>query len=239
MLQSATTLLNQNILAVKSGLIQSAFKETICHNISNRGENKDIRARKFVVYQEEAEEEHCDETSDISTLTFLNFVIASLSITASLLSNTNSNANSNNDNNNNNNLNDNNVNIGSNNNNANSENMLTFQPMVGRRRRRRCLYKNNNSICLSPDIKPWLLKVAFDALELFAQIETCNRSLRFTNSTLAVVNDRHCLKQIICQQLNRLKNVKNPEHHFVATHLISGALKISIGIDKYSIFNCA
>ena len=59
--------------------------------------------------------------------------MASISIAANLLSNTNSNSNNNNNNNNNNNKNDNNINIGNNNNNVNSQNVLMFNPMIGRR----------------------------------------------------------------------------------------------------------
>jgi len=73
-------------------------------------------------------------TGSVSTLTFLNFVIGSLSLAASLVSNVNSNSNNNNNNNNDNNNNDNNINIGNSNNNVNSQNQLMLLPMVGRKR---------------------------------------------------------------------------------------------------------
>jgi hypothetical protein len=62
----------------------------------------------------------------------LNFVIGSLSLAASLVSNTNSNSNNNNNNNNDNNNNDNNINIGNSNNNVNSQNQVMLLPMTGR-----------------------------------------------------------------------------------------------------------
>ena len=80
----------------------------------------------------------------ITALTFLNFVMSSISIAVNLLSNTNSNSNNNNNNNNNNNKNDNNVNIGNSNNNVNSQNVVMFNPMMGRRSA--ALY---NGICYS------------------------------------------------------------------------------------------
>ena len=61
------------------------------HDVYQLTPKQSIIARKFVVYEEV--EEECDETSGISTLTFLNFVLASLSIAASVSSNTNTNAN--------------------------------------------------------------------------------------------------------------------------------------------------
>ena len=91
--------------------------------------------RQFVVMREdETQSDFSDDCgTGLSTLTFMNFVMASISIATNLLSNTNSNSNNNNNNDNNLNKNDNNVNIGSNNNNVNSQNVLMFNPMIGRR----------------------------------------------------------------------------------------------------------
>ncbi len=67
--------------------------------------------RQFVVMQEDESQSDFSEDCQqgLSTLAFLNFVMASISIAANLLSNTNSNSNNNNNNDNNNNKNDNNV----------------------------------------------------------------------------------------------------------------------------------
>ena len=68
--------------------------------------------RQFVVMREDESQSDLSEdcqNGGVSALTFLNFVMASISIAANLLSNSNSNSNNNNNNNNNNNKNDNNV----------------------------------------------------------------------------------------------------------------------------------
>merc|ERR1711953_1158688 len=98
--------------------------------------------RQFVVMQEDASQSDFSDDCDtgLSTLTFMNFVMASISIAANLLSNSNSNSNNNNNNNNNNNKNDNNINIGNNNNNVNSQNVIMFMPPVGKKRRRRSIF---------------------------------------------------------------------------------------------------
>ena len=60
--------------------------------------------RQFVVMQEDESQSDYSEdcqSGGISTLSFLNFVMASISIAASVLSNSNSNSNNNNNNNNN------------------------------------------------------------------------------------------------------------------------------------------
>ena len=57
------------------------------NNLHNFSYKQITSARKFVVYDEEAAEDDCQEASEISTLTFLNFVVSSMSIAASLLSN--------------------------------------------------------------------------------------------------------------------------------------------------------
>lgn len=61
--------------------------------------------RQFVVMKEdESQGDYSDDCENgISTLTFLNFIMASISIATNLLSNTNSNSNNNNNNDNNNN----------------------------------------------------------------------------------------------------------------------------------------
>ena len=72
--------------------------------------------------------------SPVQVFPFLNFVISTISIAASLVSNSNSNNNNNNNNDNNQNSNDNNINVQANNNNVDNENMLTFTPMNGRKK---------------------------------------------------------------------------------------------------------
>ena len=103
--------------------------------------------RQFVVYERAPPDEGLPildsdsscinkSKSTISLFPFLNFVISTLSIASSLISNSNSNNNNNNNNNNDNNNNDNNINIQSNNQNVDNQNTLTFMPMNGRRRKR-------------------------------------------------------------------------------------------------------
>ena len=194
-------------------------------------------SRKFVVFEEE-EEQDCDEASNISTLTFLNFVIASLSAAASLSSNTNSNANANNDNNNNNNLNDNNVNIGSNNNNVNSENMLTFQPMVGKRKRR---YNGEryNLFCQKDSETNWISKTAFNALEFFARLETCKRKRsRLLYDAGGDTKYKLCIQQVISEEINRLQLIEIKVQRELSTQLNCRALKISLSSKDYKNFDC-
>ena len=117
--------------------------------------------RKFMVFQEESTTIFdCDTEpkSDISTLTFLNFLLA----TASIVANVNSNSNNNNNNNNNNN--DLNVNVASSNNNVKNENTVTFRPATGRRKKR--------SLC---DTRWQLAKPYIDALEVFLNVRDCQR----------------------------------------------------------------
>ena len=192
--------------------------------------------RKFVVYEEI--EDDCEESSSISTLTFLNFVLASLSIAASVSSNTNSNANANNDNNNNNNLNDNNVNIGNNNNNINSENMLTFQPMVGKRRRR-YLYQELDSICTFQNYPSWKLEAAYHAFELFAKLESCKKLTR-KNEYMKRASDDHkiCVQQNILQEKNRIRLIEIKDQKDFASTLFCGTLNLLFSVDDHHNFQC-
>ena len=223
---------------MKSEIHHVTFNATF-NPIHDAGYNvKGRKDRKFVVFQEEEEDADCDETSNISTLTFLNFVLASLSIAASVSSNTNSNANANNDNNNNNNLNDNNVNIGNNNNNVNSQNMLTFQPMVGKRKRRR--YDSDYSLlCKYNSEQAWLSKAAFDALEFFARLETCRKaSFGGLYNSKSKSNNKVCIKEIVCEEVNRLKDIDIQQRRSAATQLLTGALRISLNVTDNTIYDC-
>ena len=186
-------------------------------------------ARKFVVFEEEdGQEENCSEASNISTLTFLNFVLASISVAASVSSNTNSNANSNNDNNNNNNLNNNNINLGNNNNNINSENMLTFQPMVGKRKRR---YVGEKFDLLEKyDGEPkWIYKIVVDALELFAGLQSCNkRNYGLLVNEQRTKNIKLCIERIMSEENRRLERITIEEHMKFARKLTCEAFHISL-----------
>ena len=103
------------------------------------------QGRQFVVYEKAPKDQFADLTDDrsdcrsnkspVQVFPFLNFVISTISIAASLVSNSNSNNNNNNNNDNNQNSNDNNINVQANNNNVDNENMLTFTPMNGRKKR--------------------------------------------------------------------------------------------------------
>ena len=86
---------------------------------------------KFMMKVED-EETDCNESGGLSAFTFLNFMLAAVSLGANVVDNINSNQNNNNDNSNNDNSN--NINIGSNNNNANNMNTVGILP-GGRKRR--------------------------------------------------------------------------------------------------------
>ena len=112
-----------------------------------------------MVFQEESTNIFdCDlePKPDISTLTFLNFLLA----TASIVANVNSNSNNNNNNNN-----DLNVNVAISNNNVKNENTVTFRPATGRRKKR--------SLCDPPSWQ--LAKPYIDALEVFLNVRDCRR----------------------------------------------------------------
>ena len=206
------------------------------HDVYQLTPKQSIIARKFVVYEEV--EEECDETSGISTLTFLNFVLASLSIAASVSSNTNSNANANNANNNNNNLNDNNVNIGNNNNNVNSENMLTFQPMVGKRRRR-YLKQDLDPICAFQNYPDWASNTAFFAFEFFARLESCKK---LEHQKGLIYRTKHeytfCVKQNILHEANRIRLIENNEEKELASHLFCGTIRQLLPTKRYKTPSC-
>ena len=213
------------------------FNQTTTSDINNARENK-ITARKFVVFEEE-EEGDCDESSSISTLTFLNFVLSSLSIAASASSNTNSNANANNDNNNNNNLNDNNLNVGNNNNNVNSENKLTFQPMVGKRKRR-YLGQSDILLCRYDKENSWMSKTVFEAFDFFARLETCKKTnLKKVNSNKNRKKFQKCLVQTVSEEKERLQNIKLGEKKVLSYRLICGALKTSLDVNNYNDLDCS
>ena len=95
-------------------VMTSLFIETLppqtddfVHHVIKRGlfdlSIKSNTGRQFVVMKEDESQSDFSEDcgSGPSTLAFMNFVMASISITANLLSNTNSNSNNNNNNNNN------------------------------------------------------------------------------------------------------------------------------------------
>ena len=213
------------------------FNQTTTSDINISRKNK-VTARKFVVFEEE-EEEDCDESSSISTLTFLNFVLSSLSIAASAASNTNSNANANNDNNNNNNLNDNNLNVGNNNNNVNSENKLTFQPMVGKRKRR-YLGQQDIQLCRYDKENSWIPKTVFEAFDFFARIETCKKT-----TLKKVINNKNrnkfqkCIVRTVSEEKERLQNIKLKEKKVLTYRLICGALKTSLDVNNYNDLDCS
>ena len=214
------------------------FNQPTTTDINNAREIK-ITARKFVVFEEEEEEEDCDESSGISTLTFMNFVLSSLSIAASASSNTNSNANANNDNNNNNNLNDNNVNVGNNNNNVNSENELTFQPMVGKRKRR-YLGHNDTMSCSYDKENSWISKTVFEALDFFARIETCKKTyLKKVNSNQNMKKYQKCIVRTVSEEKERLQNIKIEKNKVLSYRLICGALKTSLDVNNSNGLDCS
>ena len=199
--------------------------------------------RKYVVFKEEENESpdntHCnDHPGSVSAFTLLNFIISSLSIAVTAVSNTNSNINNNNNNNNDNNNNDNNVNIGNTNNNANNQNMLTFLPMMGKRKKRseedsagskndvHIYYDYMNNEILEQLCKDRLsdqgelARIAIQTLDLFRHLEHCK--------TEAAKSD-DCQGRIFCGELNQLEK-RSPWSRFLLKHLFKGAGQIS-GLD--------
>ena len=104
---------------------------------------KRVKRRGFVVYQKpeskkKNREMYCPpRSSGVGAFAFMNFMMGTISIAASLMNNINSNNNNNNNNDNNNNNNAANINIGNNNNNGNNVNMVSFSPEMGRKRKRK------------------------------------------------------------------------------------------------------
>ena len=176
--------------------------------------------RQFVVMQEDASQSDFSDDCDtgLSTLTFMNFVMASISIAANLLSNTNSNSNNNNNNDNNLNKNDNNVNIGNNNNNVNSQNVLMFNPMIGRRSTyaRRVLKEVVLESCTNHQV-PWLKKSAFHSIDFFVRLQNCAKG-----------KDKiYCQRQEVEKERKNLKLIHNSEEKYVTEHLLLGTAKIA------------
>ena len=195
--------------------------------------------RKFVVFDEEDKKggKDCDGAGSVSTLTFLNFVIGSLSLAASVVSNTNSNSNNNNNNNNDNNNNDNNINIGNSNNNVNSQNQLMFLPMVGRsikptRKSRSVFWTKRRQLCREHrQGKSWLAKCAIRAIEFFVRLESCRLNKK---ARKLLVED--CLKSEICQEQKFLSNISDVSELLVLSHLTEGTAKI-VGVEFEEV-NC-
>ena len=189
-------------------------------------------ARKFVVYDEDSGSggKDCDGAGQISSLTFLNFVIGSLSLAASLVSNENSNRNNNNNNNNDNNNNDNNVNIGNSNNNVNSQNQLMFLPMVGRsyssarRQTRSVFWENREQLCdRHQQGTNWLSRCAIRSTEFFVRLESCQRQRRRDEQQLV----DNCRRREVCDEKTFLSTVNDASESLVLDHLARGAAKIS------------
>ena len=187
--------------------------------------------RKFVVFDEEKKGgKECDSSGSVSTLTFLNFVIGSMSLAASLVSNVNSNSNNNNNNNNDNNNNDNNINIGNSNNNVNSQNKLTFLPMVGRRaidrKIRSIFWSKREELCREHrQGKSWLAKCAIRTIELFVRLESCRKN-NFDDLKSAEI----CQKSEVCEEKKVLSNLSDPSELLVLSHLVEGTVKI-VGLE--------
>ena len=177
--------------------------------------------RQFVVMQEDASQSDFSDDCDtgISTLTFMNFVMASISIAANLLSNTNSNSNNNNNNDNNLNKNDNNVNVGNNNNNVNSQNVLMFNPMIGRRSTyaRRVLKESVLESCTNHQI-PWLKKSALHSIDFFVRLQNCAKS---------VDGKINCQRKAVENEKEKLKLIHNSVEKYVTEHLLLGTAKIA------------
>ncbi len=171
-------------------------------------------------------------TGSVSTLTFLNFVIGSLSLAASLVSNVNSNSNNNNNNNNDNNNNDNNINIGNSNNNVNSQNQLMLLPMVGRKRStkssrksRSIFWTRRHEICQAhQEGKSWLAKSAIRALEFFVRLESC----RLNKKDRQTIDN--CLNSEVCEEKKFLSNISDLSELLLLSHLTEGTVKIVVGV---------
>merc|ERR1712226_1066585 len=114
--------------------------------------------------EDESQSDNDDCGGGMSTLSFLNFAMASISIAANLLSNSNSNSNNNNNN-------------GNNNNNVNSQNVIMFMPPIGKkRRRRRSIFANTQKFCETDDpISNWMKQLVIQSLDFFLRLENCSK----------------------------------------------------------------
>jgi hypothetical protein len=152
--------------------------------------------------------------------------MASISIAANLLSNTNSNSNNNNNNNNDNNKNDNNINIGSSNNNVNNQNVLMFNPMMGRRSVLQgqpgyasIFWHKKEAICnaqAGDQVPVWMKKAVFNALDFFLRLKSCSKT-----------NQDKCQYAQVEQEKINLDLIKDETEQFVIEHLMIGTAKIA------------
>ena len=116
------------------------------------------------------------------------------------------------------NKNDNNVNIGNNNNNVNSQNVLMFNPMIGRRSTytRRVLKESVLESCTDHQI-PWLKKSALHSVDFFIRLQNCRK---FPEKI-------QCQNQEVEKEKEKLKHIENPEEKYVIEHLLLGTAKIA------------
>ena len=224
----------ENFLELSSNFTNRTILFADCYNFDSSATLTSSSARKFVVYDEESGGgKDCDSAGAVSTLTFLNFVIGSLSLAASLVSNTNSNSNNNNNNNNDKNNNDNNINIGNSNNNINSQNQLMFLPMVGRSfssksrlTRRSIFYEKDRHICEKHrQGTSWIGRCVIRSIEFFVRLESCRKSPKRARKFVDL-----CLRNEICSEKKFLSNVSDLSDLLVLSHLAEGAAKI-VGLE--------
>ena len=122
------------------------------------------------------------------------------------------------------------MNIGNNNNNQNSQNVIMFNPMMGRRslfsdpkaRFKRSILDDEKYCPANDDKVPvWLKKSALYAIEFYLRLKNCDRSL----------NQVQCRYQELSSEKKRFENssVSNVEKE-VLEHLLIGTAKIA-GLD--------
>ena len=128
---------------------------------------------------------------------------------------------------NNNNKNDNNVNIGSNNNNQNSQNVVMFNPMMGRRslfadpkaRFKRSILSDEEFCPKESETIPiWLKKSVLKSVDFFLRLKNCEKSRQKTKCHSTELNKE---REIL------LKNSCETEETIVLEHLILGTAKIA------------
>ena len=143
---------------------------------------RQVRTRRdYLVFQREEQEKEEDDCGShgggASAFAILNFIISSISVASSVVSNTNSNSNNNNNNNNDNNNNDNNVNVANNNNLLGNMNQVMFLPGVGKRRRS---WSSDGSAAFS--------RLAIASMTVFMKLEACR--------------SHSCQASILCAEYN-------------------------------------
>ena len=117
-------------------------------------------------------------------------------------------------------------NIGNNNNNVNNQNVLMFNPMMGRRslmldtqdRFKRSLFYDDDYCDKNSEIPTWLKEAAIQSLDLFLRLQNCSNSPK-------------CHQAEIQESQKHLRTINDEDQRYVMEHLFIGSAKIGGGLD--------